>query len=48
MPPAASSMPAVTSGWGPSRGSRAMLDRFEATTIIAIIGRKATPVITGE
>ena len=47
-PPAASSMPAVTSGLGPSRGSSTTLDRLAATTTIAIIGRKATPLTTGE
>src|ERR1700733_13734542 len=46
--PAASSMPAVTSGLGPSRGSSTTLDRLAATTTIAITGRNATPLTTGE
>ena len=48
MPTAASSMPSVTSGLGPTRGISTMLDRFEKVMIIATMGRKATPVITGE
>ena len=41
-------MPAVTSGLGPIRGISTTLDRLAATTTIAIIGRNATPVTTGE
>jgi hypothetical protein len=41
-------MPAVTTGLGPSLGSSTLLDRLAATTTMAIIGRKAAPVITGE
>ncbi len=48
MPPAASSMPTVTSGLGPNRGISTMLDRFDAIMIIATMGRKASPVTTGE
>ncbi len=41
-------MPAVTSGLGPNLGSSTTLDRLAATTTIAISGRKATPLTTGE
>ena len=41
-------MPIVTSGFGPKRGISTAFDRLAETTTIAIIGRKATPVMTGE
>ena len=48
MPTAASSIPRVTRGLGPNRGISTMLDRFEEVMIIATMGRKASPVVTGE
>jgi hypothetical protein len=41
-------MPTATSGLGPTLGISTMLDRLALTTTIAIIGRKATPLTTGE
>jgi hypothetical protein len=41
-------MPAVTTGLGPNRGSSTTLDRLALTTTIAIIGKNATPLVTGE
>jgi len=42
------SRPAGTSGRGPTRGISTPLHVVEATTIAAIIGRKARPDLTGE
>jgi hypothetical protein len=42
-----SSMPVVISARGPNRGSVTMLDRFDASRMQAIIGRKARPEVTG-
>ena len=48
MPPAAISMPAGISGRGPTRGISTPLDTVDAATIAAIIGKKASPDLTGE
>jgi len=48
MPAAASTRPAETIGLGPMRGISTMLDTLDDVAMPAIIGRNATPVITGE
>ncbi len=48
MPAAAISMPAATSGLGPNRGIRTMVATLAEIMMHPIIGRKATPVTTGE
>jgi len=42
------SRPAGISGRGPVRGISTPLEMVEAATIAAIIGRKASPDLTGE
>ena len=41
-------MPIPTSGLGPMRGMKTMLESWEKTMIMAIVGTNATPVTTGE
>ena len=48
MPAAASTMPAVTSGRGPVRGSSSAEDMGPVAMMAATCGRKANPVSTGE
>ena len=48
IPVAASTRPAETIGFGPMRGISTMLDTLDDVATPAIIGRNATPVITGE
>jgi hypothetical protein len=42
------SMPAVIRGRGPVRGISTPLEIVDAATIAAIIGRNASPALTGE
>ena len=48
MAPAATSIPAATSGLGPILGISTMVDRLAATAMPPAIGRNAKPVTTGE
>ena len=48
IPAAAISMPTPTSGFDPMRGSKTMLESWEKPITMAIVGRNATPVATGE
>jgi hypothetical protein len=48
IPHAATSRPSPTSGFGPMRGIRTMLAIWAKSMTMAIVGRNATPVITGE
>ena len=48
MPAAAISMPNPTRGFGPMRGISTMLEIWAKSIIMTIVGRNATPVITGE
>jgi hypothetical protein len=41
-------MPVATSGLGPTRGISTIVDMFAERAMPAAIGRKATPVTTGE
>ena len=41
-------MPALMIGLAPVRGSSRVCTVVEVTTIIAVIGRKASPVVSGE
>ena len=48
IPAAANTRPAATIGFGPMRGISTIFDTFDDVATPAIIGRNATPVITGE
>ena len=48
MPAAASSMPTPTSGFGPMRGISTTLAICANSMTMAIVGRNATPVFSGE
>ena len=48
IPAAASSMPPPTSSFGPIRGISTMLAIWANTITVAIVGRNATPVFSGE
>jgi len=48
MPAALHSMPAMSSGLGPSRGISTMLPTLAITPMTATIGSRATPDLTGE
>jgi hypothetical protein len=40
-------MPVTMRARGPTRGSSTMLEVFEASRMQAIMGRKASPLVTG-
>jgi hypothetical protein len=48
IPAAATSMPDATIGFGPVRGIRMMLETWANSMTMAIAGRNATPVSTGQ